>query len=439
MSPGEARGPAVDFARRAEEDAALQLRHLRFPADLEAAFRADHHLGGLPFVRGLASFLAVTCLAALAREATVHEFGGHGYLVWAIRFVLFAAMAGATLRPPFFQRHAQTVVGGLLIGTTLASVVPGLLGDVGHLRDPSTYFKIVAFSNVEVVAYYTMFRLRLVPASAVAWTSITIHLAAQAGLGHLPAEQVGFAGLLYLNANMVGMFAGWFAERSARRDFLLRRALERERRRSEDLLESILPGSVAQRLKSGEATIADSFAEVTVLFADVVDFTTWAAARRPEEVVTRLNDVFTEFDHLAERHGLEKIKTIGDAYMVVGGLPQPRADHAQAVARLALEMRETLARLSAQSAQPLRMRFGINSGPVVAGVIGRRRFLYDLWGDTVNLASRMEAHGEADAIQVTPETRALLEGEFLLEPAPAVEVKGRGVMTPYRLLRARRA
>jgi class 3 adenylate cyclase len=171
--------------------------------------------------------------------------------------------------------------------------------------------------------------------------------------------------------------------------------------RSERLLLNILPRPIAERLKHHPTTIADAHAEVTVLFADIVEFTKFSASILPQRLVEILNDVFSEFDRLAERHGLEKIKTVGDAYMVVGGLPTPRADHAEAVAEMALEMRDALAGYEKTIGASLQLRIGIHTGPVVAGVIGRRKFSYDLWGDTVNTASRMESHGLPGVIQVT--------------------------------------
>jgi class 3 adenylate cyclase len=188
-----------------------------------------------------------------------------------------------------------------------------------------------------------------------------------------------------------------------------RRALDREHRlllaeqeRSERLLLNVLPASIAARLKQREDVIADGFPDVTVLFADLVDFTRRSERIAPEQLVAILNDLFTIFDQFAQREGLEKIKTLGDAYMVAGGLPDPRPDHAQAVAEMALAIREEVARHADPSGQPLQVRIGIDTGPVVAGVIGRDKFIYDVWGDTVNTASRMESHGVPGCIQVLP-------------------------------------
>jgi len=205
-------------------------------------------------------------------------------------------------------------------------------------------------------------------------------------------------------------------------------ALEEEHRKSESLLLNILPNAIATRLKSNAEPIADGFEEVTILFADVVGFTPMSEGLPPAVVVAFLNQLFSDFDRLAEKHGLEKIKTIGDAYMVAAGIPEPRRDHAAAIARMALDMREIAERRSTPTGQRLQLRIGINSGPAVAGVIGLRKFSYDLWGDTVNTAARMESHGVAGGIQVTEATRRLLETEFEFEERGVVEIKGKGAM-----------
>jgi len=204
-------------------------------------------------------------------------------------------------------------------------------------------------------------------------------------------------------------------------------ALEAERRESERLLLNILPADIARRLKAGEEPIADRIPQVTVLVADIVGFTPMSAAMEPEEMVGQLNDVFTHFDELAERHGCEKIRTIGDNYMVASGLPTPRDDHAQTLCAMALDM------LEYSKTGPLSFRLGINSGPVVAGVIGTKKFQYDMWGDTVNTASRMESHGEADRIQISKATYELIKNDFATTPRGPIEVKGKGTLDTYWL------
>jgi adenylate cyclase len=223
--------------------------------------------------------------------------------------------------------------------------------------------------------------------------------------------------------------------RDQEREYLAQLQIEREK--SESLLRNILPGSIAERLKRGETTIADDFSDATVLFADLVEFTRLASAVSAPRLVQFLNEVFSQFDWLAELHGLEKIKTIGDAYMVVGGVPVPRPDHARAVVEMALDMQKVVARLGSPEGMACKLRIGISSGPVVAGIIGSKKFTYDLWGDTVNLASRMESQGRMDCIHVSQSTYERLRDTYEFEERGLIEVKGKGFMATY-FLRCRR-
>jgi class 3 adenylate cyclase/NAD(P)-dependent dehydrogenase (short-subunit alcohol dehydrogenase family) len=215
------------------------------------------------------------------------------------------------------------------------------------------------------------------------------------------------------------------------------RELEAARKRSDDLLLNILPAPIAERLKHGESMIADHFADVTVLFADIVDFTPISSRLTPERAVDVLDAVFSEFDRIAGHYELEKIKTIGDCYMAVAGLPEPQADHAERVANAALEMLPALTRVGKWLDLPLSVRIGVHTGDAVAGVIGRQKFVYDLWGDTVNTASRMETHGVGDRIQCTERLYRLLGDRFSFEPRGEVDIKGKGPMPTYFLMGAR--
>jgi adenylate cyclase len=214
-------------------------------------------------------------------------------------------------------------------------------------------------------------------------------------------------------------------------------SLRVEQDRAETLLLNILPRSIADKLKADASTIADQFAAASILFADIVDFTPLAERLQPAEVVGMLDHLFTHFDNLADRYGVEKIKTIGDCYMVAAGVPTPRDDHAHVMGRMALDMREAMRTNDSIGHLGLELRIGINSGPVIAGVIGRKRFLYDLWGDAVNMASRMETHGTPGRIQVTRATYELLRDEFVLEPRGTVPIKGKGDVETWYLVGSR--
>lgn len=211
-------------------------------------------------------------------------------------------------------------------------------------------------------------------------------------------------------------------------------AREREQARSERLLLNVLPEVVATRLKNDEGIIADAHADVTVVFADIVGFTPLAERLAAEDVVAILDQVFARWDELAARFGVEKIKTIGDAYMVASGIPVHRTDHVEAAADMALAMRAEIAQVAARGVPNLDVRIGIDTGPVVAGVIGRSKFIYDLWGDTVNTASRMESHAPVGAIQVTRRCFEQLSGTYDLHERGSVDVKGKGAMLTYLLI-----
>lgn len=209
--------------------------------------------------------------------------------------------------------------------------------------------------------------------------------------------------------------------------------LSMEQARSEKLLLNILPKSIANRLKDNDMRIADSHEEVTILFADIVGFTKMTASMPPAELVDLLSQLFSRFDKLADQLGLEKIKTIGDGYMVVGGAPVSRDDHATVIAQLALGMQRELAAFNEQTGNSLQMRIGISSGPVVAGVIGTSKFAYDIWGDSVNMASRMEKTGLPGTIQVSETTYQRLKNHYTLEPRGPIEIKGKGEVNTYLL------
>jgi class 3 adenylate cyclase len=302
-------------------------------------------------------------------------------------------------------------------------------------------FRSEAFTGIFAWTLVFLAQATLMP---VFWQ---LHMVSQLGV---LIYYFGVNGLLGLRDNgqifwdaSVWLYILWFCgicdlsvflyERLQRSEFYARQALEMEQQKSERLLLNILPEAVAQQLKQEQRTIAEHFAEVTVLFADIVGFTQLSAGIPPDEMVRLLNQIFSAFDQLAEQHGLEKIKTIGDAYMVVGGLPTKRPNHTEAIADMALDMQKAIVRFNVEQNQSFSMRMGIHTGPVVAGVIGIKKFIYDLWGDTVNIASRMESQGLAGCIQVTQAIYERLKDNYQLEERGSVYIKGKGQMVTYLL------
>jgi class 3 adenylate cyclase len=316
------------------------------------------------------------------------------------RWPLAVAVASATILQVYYVRHYPGIFPAVPLSVALATAWAA-----GHRR--WSLLIAVWFIVVQVV-----FRT-LVPKSPVLPV-----------LGDAVRDTALFAAVLLLGEAVRTRWALGVAHG----------LLRAERDKSERLLLNVLPASIAARLKQTDDVIADAFSEVTVLFADIVDFTRRSERSAPEQVVQMLNELFSVFDQLAQRHGLEKIKTIGDAYMVAGGLPSPRPDHAEAVAEMALAMLSEVARFFDPNGQPLTVRIGIDTGPVVAGVIGKNKFSYDLWGDTVNTASRMESSGVAGCIQVTARTWKRLRDGYRLERRGPIPVKGKGEMVTYFLL-----
>ena len=225
-----------------------------------------------------------------------------------------------------------------------------------------------------------------------------------------------------------------FREQAEIETRLLLETTKLQKEEIEELLLNILPKAIADRLQEGQSIIADSFSDVSVLFADLVGFTNFASQKSAAETVKVLNQIFSLFDELSLRHGLEKIKTMGDAYMVVGGLPDPQENHAFAIAQMALDMQAAVASFNVENNHNFSLRIGINIGGVVAGVIGLTKFSYDLWGDTVNVAQRMESNGIPGEIQVTAAVYERLKDKFSFKRRGAVEIKGKGEMMVYLLV-----
>jgi class 3 adenylate cyclase len=278
---------------------------------------------------------------------------------------------------------------------------------------------------------YILSRLQFRYSALVGIGLIVMHNVGAFAFSNDPTTDVVFGDYFLLITAFVGTVGAYVLERSARLLFLRERQLDRERGRSEGLLRNILPEQIADRLKQRDPAtehghIARAYGEVTVVFADLVEFTKQSVRTDPPEIVAVLDDVFTRFDAIAERYGLEKIKTIGDAYMAVAGVPEPREDDVEVAAQMALAMRVEIGQMRWPSGDPMRVRIGMATGPAVAGVIGQRKFAYDLWGDTVNTAARMESNGIPDEIQVSEAVYQRIGDRYRFSDVHIVNLKGKG-------------
>ncbi|MCX7891183.1 MAG: adenylate/guanylate cyclase domain-containing protein [Burkholderiales bacterium] len=323
----------------------------------------------------------------------------------------------------FFPFVLQWKLGNFI--TASGVVLWGLLAPIGA---------ILLYSPRESIPWFVAYVV-LIAASA----AIDYQLAGVVTVPAIPERaSVVFFALNFIGMSSIVYFLLRFstAERDKSQAHLeeTHRALQAEQERSERLLLNILPGPVAERLKQDEGTIADGFADVTVMFADIVNFTTIAEGMSPNQIFSMLNKVFSSFDALAEKHGLEKIKTIGDAYMVAGGLDtDDSTNYSEKIALMALEMRDMLEHDLGVNEHRLQIRMGIGTGPVVAGVVGKKKFIYDLWGDTVNLASRITSEAVPGMIQVDATTYRRLRAKFDFDPPHTVYLKGKGDTVIYRM------
>jgi adenylate cyclase len=344
----------------------------------------------------------------------------------------FAFMFAAV---PLFHRF-----GALAAPLFFAAVTYAFLFWVSILigTDGGSFLAYLVASALVVLFYGPELTLLAATLAAIAAVLIVaVHLVAPDSTGLLSESSLFYGNFVInvaINTAVLFVIVHYAVRQIARAEA----TAEREFARSEALLANILPPSVAARLKAGrEEVIADRFEAASILFADMAGFTMRAANLDPGELVRFLNRTFRRLDALVERHGLEKIKTTGDAFMVVSGVPRPRNDHAEALASIALDMRDELAGLTDPNGRAVPVRIGLASGPLVAGVVGTRKFFYDVWGDAVNLASRMESTGEPGRIQVTDDMRALLGDRFVFEERGSIEVKGKGAMRTWWLMGGR--
>jgi class 3 adenylate cyclase len=416
----------------------LERLGLRFadPA-VERAFRAYHVEKSLPMIQvngGTSLFVLVISHVMLLALVPTDAL--------AITILFFTAMYPLLVAHTVFMR-LRLIRAGIATGIlSNISVSAGAIYLLQIRMDHDALALAVIIMDIFVGA--GVVRLRVIHGLAMGIADALIYTVVMLAFfqhGSVAGGEVVMRMFACWSALMLGMLACYVGEAESRRAFVQERTIAAQREqilaeqaKSERLLLNVLPAPIAAILRDETRTIADHYDEASVLFADVAGFTPMSATMTPAELVELLNEVFSCFDDLAEKHRLEKIKTIGDCYMVAAGVPVARDDHAVALVRMALDVRDTLARRDFRG-RKLSFRIGVNSGPVVAGVIGKKKFIYDLWGDAVNVASRMEAHGKGGEIQITRRTRELLGDRFECVAQGRIEVKGKGEMEIWHVTR----
>jgi class 3 adenylate cyclase len=385
----------------------------------------------------------ITRLTVTLSVAVFLAYGVHDYFImpraivheaWAIRYGLsvpvFAVVLPLVWTRLYFRFHRPVL---FLFAVTVNAVVLSLgaigSGDAAALQ--TSWAPLFVVLGPFIARFDVAFQLAYVVLTVLLYNALTL------ALGHADFVVLVSINMAIVSMGLIGVLVARQMGRQSREGFLQRRtirtqmdALDAEKQKSEALLLNVLPAAIAERLKLESRPIADGFQDVSVLFADIVGFTRLSERLAPEELVGRLNSLFSAFDDLLDRFRLEKIKTIGDAYMVVGGLNGGK-DHALALAELALDMLARIAELSAQYQEDFSVRIGINTGPVVGGVIGKKKFIYDVWGDTVNIASRMESTGSPGSVQVSHETYLRIRSMYVFEDRGEIDVKGKGRMRTW--------
>jgi class 3 adenylate cyclase len=411
--------------------------------DVEAAFQREHmEIDVRPYTR-FSLIVASVCFMSYGVNDAFFLLGPLRDRAWFARYVLFTPVALAviafTYAPAYARLHQRAV---LVFGLAMNAVVLWIAA-IALATDPAAFFVYTSYAVLFVTLGPFIAKMNVAMQCVYTVLTVLVFVGFAAAIAHPTAVVTASTVMTFLSLGGIGALVSRQGELQSRQLFVQRQLiaaqmveLDLERAKSEGLLLNILPRSIADRLKSSATSIADGFPAVTVLFADMVGFTKLSSRLSPVELVGGLNEMFSAFDDLAEQHGVEKIKTIGDAYMAVAGL-HGETDHAARLADMALGMVERVTAMN-RFAEPLSVRVGLHSGPAVAGVIGKKKFIYDVWGDTVNIASRMESHAEPGKVQVTEETKALLEKDFELEPRGEIEVKGKGKMRTWFLLRRRR-
>ena len=410
---------------------------LRFPDEIEARFLEDYHVNTISTTR-LALVLGLF-LYSVFGILDIYAVPISKEIVWFIRFGVVAPVMVFALAASYvdiFEKYVQAL---MCIVVAISGL--GIVAMIAITREVE-FGNRFYFTGLIVVSMwaYGLSRLRFKYAVLANLIIMIGYEFATIYVKQLLASETGTViftmhNFFFLGANVVGMFTSYQLERYTRRDFLQKYTIEAQRDQADKLLYNVLPERIAERLKQSPETIAEEYSSATVLFADIVNFTPISARFGPLEVVNMLNDLFSSFDELVDKYGVEKIQVAGDGYMVAAGVPTPRPDHATVLAQLALDMMESVKTGNfLEGKHPIEIRIGLNSGSLIAGVIGRKKFFYALWGDMVNTASRMESHGESGKIQITRATYELIKDEFECEYIGEITLKGKGKTEAWHLI-----
>jgi class 3 adenylate cyclase len=410
---------------------------LRFPDDVEAQFRDDYHVNTISTTR-LALMLGLV-LYSLFGILDIYAIPISKDIVWVIRYGIVAPVIVLALVASYSKRLQKYMQ--LSMGIVVAVAGLGIVAMISITREVE-FGNRFYFTGLILISMwgYSLSRLRF-------WYAVLANIAIMIGyefasiaVKQLLDSETGIVvftmhNFFFLGANVIGMFASYALERYTRRDFLQKYTIQAERDQADRILYNVLPETIAERLKQNQGTVAEEFNSASVLFADIVNFTPISARFAPNEVFDMLNDLFSRFDELVDKHGVEKIQVAGDAYMVAAGVPDPRPDHATVLAQLALDMLECVRNTKyLDGKHTLEIRIGLNTGSLMAGVIGRKKYYYALWGDMVNMASRMQSHGTSGKIQITREMYELIRDDFVCEYIGKINVKGKGPMDAWHLL-----
>ncbi len=409
---------------------------LRFPPEIEKQFLEEYRVGTRSTIRFALALGAA--LYALFGILDIYAVPLSKETVWAIRFGIVVPVFVLIFASTYFKSFQAYIQPLMCVAASIAGL--GIVAMIAVTREVEfgNRFYVTGLLLVSMWTYglsRLLFRYALI-ANLIIAVGYEVNSIWVKGLLETETGTLIFIiyNFFFLGANVLGAFTSFYLERFSRREFLQKYDMRFQRDQVDSLLHNVIPGWVADKLKQGNKTIAEEIESASVLFVDIVNFTPISAKFGPHEVVQMLDDVFSLFDELVEKHKVEKIQVAGDGYMAAAGVPKPRPDHAQALARLALDMLKRVHEGNFLNGKhPIEIRIGLNSGSLIAGVIGRRK-VFAVWGDMVNTASRMESHGVKNRIQITRAAYELLKDDFECEYVGEIQVKGKGQMEAWHLL-----